>query len=75
MIQKHDLKSSESQELKDFEVIEKIQKKEKNIEDLDNETKVRIIKLLANRSNEIQKKINLLKNKNKSINKQLLNNK
>lgn len=75
MIQKHDLKSSKSQELKDFEVIEKIQKKEKNIEDLDNETKVRIIKLLANRSNEIQKKINLLKNKNKSINKQLLNNK
>ncbi len=52
------------QDLNDFEIMKKIQNGECKIEDFDNETKVRLIALCTQRSNEIAEKLkDLYKNK------------
>lgn len=51
-----------TQKLKDFEILKNIMNGDKNIEELDDETKMRIIALCIERTREMDKKIQKLHN-------------
>lgn len=59
MNMKRDSKKNEieKQKLNDFELIKKIERKECSIMDFDNDTKVRLINLIAERSEKLEEKI------------------
>ena len=52
------------QKLKDFSILKDIIEGRNKIENLDNETKVRIISLCGERQRQIEKKTEIIKNKN-----------
>lgn len=55
--------SSCNQKLSDFEILKKIVNKELHMEDIDSETKIRLINLCDNRIKEINKKIDIIDRK------------
>lgn len=57
------------QKLSDFEILKKIVNKELSMNDVDLETKVRLIKLCDNRINDINKKIEIIDKKINNIKK------
>ena len=65
MNMKRDSKKNEieKQKLNDFELIKKIERKECSIMDFDNDTKVRLINLIAERSEKLEEKIERAKKK------------
>lgn len=55
--------SSCDQKLSDFDILKKIVNKELRMEDVDLDTKIRLIKLCDNRINDINKKIEVIDKK------------
>ena len=55
--------SSCDQKLSDFDILKKIVNKELRMEDVDIDTKIRLIKLCDNRINDINKKIEVIDKK------------
>lgn len=55
--------SSCDQKLSDFEILKKIVNKELRTEDIDLDTKIRLIRLCDNRINDINKKIEVIDKK------------
>lgn len=52
-----------NQKLSDFEILKKIVNKELRMEDVDLDTKIRLIRLCDDRINDINKKIEIIDNK------------
>lgn len=62
-------KRTEYQEMDCLEILKKVVSGEQSIDELDDELKIKLIDMCNQRQNDIDKKVNMLKNKNEQINK------